>query len=211
MSKSIVRRIIVISLIILLMIALSLVSLFLVTGFHMFPQSNDAVFKKKGSQWVSEDESISFTVFREMWYRSDDDETTKIEAQRYFGFGKMELNNELIDISCLCDVHEIRIYQFGYDVNYADESPEIDIRLSVNAVSETEVITTVRHIFSGQDYFRVGQEIRFTQINDPPDLDNGKYEFYVDYIQFITAYANNTEVDIYETLDDLKLAKANTE
>lgn len=179
-----------------------------VISMKIFAYPEKSIFKRQGSQWVSDDGNISFSVFREMWYWSDDG---TIDTERYIGFGEMKINGENVNISCLCDDNEIRIYQSGYSVNYQAKQPIIDIRLSVKTVSGTEVIATIQHIFAGEDFFSAGQKIRFTQTNNASDAELSAYEFFVDAYQIVDALESDSEIDVYSSIDELTQINQNSD
>ena len=211
MSNAVLSRRAKLLIAVLLLSVLIVITTCTVTRLHLFTHSDIMIFDKTGSKWISEDQSIAFTVFHEMWYWSYNENEEKVESKRYIGFGTMLLNGEYKDISCILGNKTILLSERGCDANYVARSPEIDVKLNIKDVSETAVTATVQHVFSGQDYFSVGQEISFIRTNETGSDNMSEYEFYVDGIQIVNSTANESEIDVYESLDDLKHSKLNRE
>lgn len=159
-------------------------------------------FEKVGSQWVSEDGSISFTIHRE--YRIWDDGT--VEPLRYVAFGSMDTGYKVIDVSCIfldgymsmsfaglsCDYQDIllekrRIAEFGIESKNENEFTAIVYNSSLSAWQE---------LFGGDI------SITFTQVESENEIVVSDYEFYVSQYDQNFAATNDTEVHIFDSIED---------
>lgn len=171
-----------------------------------YDPSEYGALEKTGSQWVSDDGNISFTVYHEigmMPSAEDKDTIIDISDGRYMGFGQMATESETVDISCILSDTKILMGLFGYSANYTDISNQSYVDIAIKEISNTEVIATVTRIRHEADWFSydVGDEIRLTQINDVSSIDISDYEFFIDAIEQHNAASTNTEITIYKRED----------
>lgn len=172
----------------------------------IFKGADYDALKKTGSQWVSDDGNISFTVYHEMllWSSSDDENTIdEIWNQRYVGFGQMSSVSGDIYISCIISDTTISVSLFGYSADYTDISDSSSVDIAIKEISDTEIVATVTRIRHEANWFsyNIGDKIRFTQVNDVSDLDTSDYEFFVDAVERSNAASANTEITIYKRED----------
>ena len=199
-SKNIIKRILIV-LLVLFFTVVAIISILIITNVRK--PSGIGALKKAGSQWVSDDGNISFTVYHEMWvwYSSEDEDIIdEIWDQRYIGFGQMSDENGTVDISCIISDAKISMSIFGCSANYSDISYPDSVDITIKRISDTEVVATVTRIRDEANWFsyNVGDEIRLIQVNDVYGIDSSDYEFFVDAIEITNAASSDTEITIYK-------------
>ena len=205
-----VKKANVILLLIAFIIIVSIIAVLGIVFLHKSPEYD--ALEKAGSQWVSDDGNISFTVYHEnwIWYSSEDENVIEdIWNQRYIGFGKMTTESETVDISCILSDTNISMGLFGYSADYFDISYYDSVELIIKEISDTEVVATVRYVSPKMDWFsyNVGDEIRLTQVNNVSDIDSSDYEFFVDAVEIINAGNSGAEITIYKREDVADMLK----
>lgn len=194
MTISMVKKIFVFSAVLILVLFWALNSCF---------KSEIETLERVGSQWMSEDGNISFTIYREICLGISGD----FEKMRYVAFGTMDTGDGVLDISCICSNDDMAMNLFGLTCDYIDISASHNTMadFQVEAINEYEFFAEVfkTNPAPGQNYFKKGDRIRFVQINDVDDIDESDYEFYVDSFDLMNSASNDTEISIFKTTDEV--------